>query len=148
MRYVATHRKQELPPKRNVDYEYQLTKHEPPPIHPEEMLHFFEQPECVDHHSECIRRIPKKVTGPLSDGRIVAWGIHVENGVNFTMVFIVVCIIAFGTAIFVPVHLGRGGSIQDALAPPAFVVGLLAVGIALPQYIEAQQIRWRKDQEF
>lgn len=140
MSNVSCYGREELPPLPNPDYEYETPTSEPPPIRPEEMLHFFQKPECVDNYYDCLKRIPKKITGRLTEKRVIAWGLHAQASISFFRIMVIAASILVGTVAWVVWWLvDHPGDLQNSFVPPAFAVSLLAVGVVLPQYIDAQQ---------
>ncbi|KAF8247832.1 hypothetical protein K440DRAFT_643464 [Wilcoxina mikolae CBS 423.85] len=100
--------RQELPC--GSDGRYHSTSHNPPPIQvppiePERMKHFFDDPTCVDLTDENLTLIPKRIKGPLPNTEPIVWGLQAVHGPSMAMILVVWLIIAGLCGLFIWVWL-------------------------------------------
>lgn len=123
-----------LPPKERLEYNFQRTD-TLPPIAPNRLMHFWNTPEHPNGSgTTCLSRIPKKRNEKLcvseSGCPARAWGIHLAESWDWTLIMILVLLIflggslTFGIAYALSEH-----DLQSAFAVSSYVVSFAALSI-------------------
>ncbi|KAF8252035.1 hypothetical protein K440DRAFT_658307 [Wilcoxina mikolae CBS 423.85] len=80
--YVSCYEQEELPPM-NEGYSYEFASS--PALRQDELIHFFNSPQCMQGSTACLRRIPKKVGG---FGEVYGWGLHLQESTSIASILL------------------------------------------------------------
>jgi len=77
---VSCYEEEELP-RMNEGYSYEVASSLP--LRQDEMVHFFNSPQCIQGSTTCIRRIPKMVGGVE---QVYGWGLYVQENTSIASI--------------------------------------------------------------
>lgn len=111
------------------------------------MMHFFEHPEHAQYNAEpLLPLIPKRVGGPLPNTETVTWGIRAVDGLSLAAVLVLAGIYLLASFFFISIWLvTHPGAVQDAFAPPAYILAFVGVLLVLPQVLESLERKQHVD---
>jgi len=124
----------------------QETEYHAEPILPEEFYAVWvEKTLCANYHDptqndeqliqDLISHIPKKITGKLeSKAKTFGYGIHAVHGWCWYKFVVAIVMSQVPALSFAAYWLYHKGDLQNAFTPAVYLLALLGVGVALPDY--------------
>ncbi|RVD82683.1 uncharacterized protein DFL_007101 [Arthrobotrys flagrans] len=105
-----------------------------PPIAPEILLYFYNNPGCADSIEKLLRFIPKRiVNNPNPPDE--AWGLYAEEGLSMGKFLMAGLVIAVLSTIFIGLWLFyHPGDLQNAFTP-MFVVSVVGALLVAPEFM-------------
>ncbi|KAK6504214.1 hypothetical protein TWF506_002420 [Arthrobotrys conoides] len=140
--HVSCSEREQLPQRDHLEYEIDYPpSYQPnslpfePPIHPDIMIYFYNNPGCADAKEKFLKFIPKRiVNNPNPPDE--AWGLYAEEGLcmwKFLTIFLAILIFSI---MFISVWLVyHPGDLQNAFTPPGFIFTVVGVLMVAPEFV-------------
>ncbi|KAK6342890.1 hypothetical protein TWF718_008271 [Orbilia javanica] len=106
-----------------------------PPIAPEVMLYFYQNPGCADTNEKLLRFIPKRIVNNPSPPD-EAWGLYAEEGLSMWKFLVTGFFIVLFSMLFIIFWLYyHPGDLQNAFTPPTFIVSVVGLLLVAPEFV-------------